>query len=47
MKKTTYSAKLENGSAKVFYDCNGTKTISLVFKIIKNREGAVNIAPFY
>lgn len=21
-----YSAKLENGSAKVFYDCNGTKT---------------------
>lgn len=24
--KIYYSAKLENGSAKVFYDCNGTKT---------------------
>lgn len=24
--KINYSAKLENGSAKVFYDCNGTKT---------------------
>lgn len=24
--KISYSAKLENGSAKVFYDCNGTKT---------------------
>lgn len=23
--KIKYSAKLENGSAKVFYDCNGTK----------------------
>ncbi len=25
-KKINYSAKLENGSATVFYDCNGTKT---------------------
>lgn len=24
--KINYSAKLETGSAKVFYDCNGTKT---------------------
>ncbi|MGM9658119.1 MAG: hypothetical protein ACI3W9_03925 [Eubacteriales bacterium] len=24
--RISYSAKLENGSAKVFYDCNGTKT---------------------
>lgn len=24
--KINYSAKLENGGAKVFYDCNGTKT---------------------
>lgn len=24
--KINYSAKLENGSAKVYYDCNGTKT---------------------
>lgn len=24
--KINYSAKLERGSAKVFYDCNGTKT---------------------
>ncbi|MGN1042661.1 MAG: hypothetical protein ACI4SK_04170 [Christensenellales bacterium] len=24
--KINYSAKLENGSAKVFYDCNGAKT---------------------
>lgn len=24
--KINYSAKLEDGSAKVFYDCNGTKT---------------------
>ena len=24
--KINYSAKLENGSAKVFYDCNGEKT---------------------
>nr|MDD6335468.1 hypothetical protein [bacterium] len=24
--KINYSAKLENGSAKVFYDCDGTKT---------------------
>lgn len=24
--KINYSAKLENGSVKVFYDCNGTKT---------------------
>lgn len=24
--KINYSAKLENGSATVFYDCNGTKT---------------------
>lgn len=22
----SYSAKLENGSAKIYYDCNGTKT---------------------
>lgn len=24
--KINYSAKIESGSAKVFYDCNGTKT---------------------
>ncbi|MGN1100325.1 MAG: hypothetical protein ACI4S9_08245 [Christensenellales bacterium] len=24
--KITYSAKLDGGSAKVYYDCNGTKT---------------------